>query len=277
MQKRDSHEKPEQMSKIAGTDFENGITVSVNLPDDEKRFGVIKWMGRPEGPKSDVLIGVELFEKIDKPNSEVILDYKFFNCEKGCGVYVKPEQCLKEDPFVDADVSVSQEYILNECYRNDIPDSPIVTDIIAPREIFCSEQLEEICGPFKGIQGHHNSCYLDATLFSMFAFTYVFDTLLYRPSNANDLDQYSKIQTILRDEIVHPLRKTGFVSAEKVMKLRKFLDKTSGTGYTCEEKDPEEFLNSIFSDIFKIEPLLQVCIFLFGLIFLFLILFLLFS
>lgn len=41
--------------------------------------------------------------------------------------------------------------------------------------------LEELCGKFKGIQGHHNSCYLDVTLFSMFAFTPVFDAILYRP------------------------------------------------------------------------------------------------
>lgn len=39
----------------------------------------------------------------------------------------------------------------------------------------------KVCGKFKGIQGHYNSCYLDATLFAMFTFTYVFDTLLFRP------------------------------------------------------------------------------------------------
>jgi len=31
--------------------------------------------------------------------------------------------------------------------------------------------LETLCGKYRGIQGHHNSCYLDATLFSMFTFT----------------------------------------------------------------------------------------------------------
>lgn len=259
MHKRESCDKPIQMDKIPDTDFEYGITVSVNFPNEEKRFGVIKWMGKPENEANEIVIGVELFDEI-KNHTQVTIDYKYFPCEKNYGVYVSPKLCRIEDPFIDEGVLPSHEYILNECYRNEIPDSPIVSDIIAPREIFCPEQLEEICGNFKGIQGHNNSCYLDATLFSMFAFTYVFDTLLYRPPNNNDLEYYTKIQTILRDEIVHPLRKTGFVSAEKVMKLRKFLDQISGTGYTCEEKDPEEFLNSIFSDIFKIEPLLQVII-----------------
>lgn len=41
-------------------------------------------------------------------------------------------------------------------------------------------ELDNICGMYKGIQGNHNSCYLDATLFAMFAFTNVFDAVLYR-------------------------------------------------------------------------------------------------
>ena len=51
-------------------------------------------------------------------------------------------------------------------------------------EIVNIEDLKEICGKFKGIQGHQNSCYLDATLFAMFTFTSVFDTILYRKQNA---------------------------------------------------------------------------------------------
>lgn len=52
-------------------------------------------------------------------------------------------------------------------------------------EIKSLEELEENCGKFKGIQGHHNSCYLDATLFAMFTFTPVFDSLLFRPPEAD--------------------------------------------------------------------------------------------
>lgn len=50
-------------------------------------------------------------------------------------------------------------------------DSPIIPGVKQPvyrdRDMF----VEDICGKYKGIQGHHNSCYLDATLFSMFMFT----------------------------------------------------------------------------------------------------------
>ena len=62
------------------------------------------------------------------------------------------------------------------------------------------------CGTMRGLQGHHNSCYLDATLYSMFAFSSVFDTLLHRQRKDGDLEEYEKVQTVLKDCIVNPLR-----------------------------------------------------------------------
>lgn len=65
---------------------------------------------------------------------------------------------------------------------------------------------------------------------------------------------------MLRDEIVNPLRKNVFVRADRVMKLRNFLDQLSSvSGLTSEEKDPEEFLNSLLSQIMRVEPFLKVC------------------
>lgn len=56
------------------------------------------------------------------------------------------------------------------------PDCPVVPGVVPPLD-----SLGELAGKNRGIQGHHNSCYLDATLFAMFTFTSVFDALLYRP------------------------------------------------------------------------------------------------
>lgn len=43
------------------------------------------------------------------------------------------------------------------------------------------------------------------------------------------------------------------------MKLRELLDQLSSvSGLTCEEKDPEEFLNSLLSQIMRVEPFLKV-------------------
>lgn len=47
--------------------------------------------------------------------------------------------------------------------------------------------------------------------------------------------------------------------ADRVMKLRQLLERLSSvTGLTCEEKDPEEFLNSLLTQIMRAEPFLKV-------------------
>ena len=119
--------------------------------------------------------------------------------------------------------------------------------------------MPQLSGRNKGIQGHQNSCYLDATLFAMFSFTDVFDGLLYRMQTSNDIHEYSQVQQVLREEIVNPLRKSLFVRADKVMKLRQLLeDLTSVRGFTTEEKDPEEFLNSLLTQTLRADPFLEL-------------------
>ena len=111
---------------------------------------------------------------------------------------------------------------------------PPVQGNVAPVKV---KDIREIIGKNNGIQGHQNSCYLDATLFAMFAFTCVFDSLIYRRPNKTDIAEYTEVQQILKEEIVNPLRKYMFVRADKVMKLRKLLDHlTSVRGLTSEEK-----------------------------------------
>lgn len=67
------------------------------------------------------------------------------------------------------------------------------------------------------------------------------------------------MQKVLREEIVNPLRRNMFVRADRVMKLRQLLERLSSvTGLTCEEKDPEEFLNSLLAQIMRAEPFLKV-------------------
>uniref|UniRef100_A0A8C3MSZ6 ubiquitinyl hydrolase 1 n=1 Tax=Geospiza parvula TaxID=87175 RepID=A0A8C3MSZ6_GEOPR len=56
-------------------------------------------------------------------------------------------------------------------------------------------------GRMKGIQGHCNSCYMDAALFSLFSCTSVLDSMLFMPFPLCDRN----VQGILRDEIVNPL------------------------------------------------------------------------
>lgn len=119
--------------------------------------------------------------------------------------------------------------------------------------------LKNFLGKSRGIQGHNNSCYLDATLFAMFSSTTLFDSLLYRPSNKNDIPEYQEIQRILREDIVRPLRKDFIVNADQVMLFRTMLEQSSSVeGLTDEEKDPEEFLSLLLGQILKAEPYLKL-------------------
>ena len=82
-------------------------------------------------------------------------------------------------------------------------DSPYIEGTIPPPLSLSVDRR----GKMSGIQGHHNSCYLDATLFSMFAFTTVFDSLLYRSKTETDLEDYEQVQRVLKEGIVNPLRR----------------------------------------------------------------------
>ena len=135
-------------------------------------------------------------------------------------------------------------------------DSPTIPG----RPIICPtvDNVMKAGGRNLGIQGHQNSCYLDATLFSMFCFTPVFDSLLTRQKDEEDFAIYDEVQRVLREEIVNPLRKGLFVRADNVMKLRILLDSWSDVqGLTDKEKDPEEFLTAI-TQVMKVEPFLEL-------------------
>lgn len=63
---------------------------------------------------------------------------------------------------------------------------------------------ENLIGRFRGIQGDHNSCYMDGTLYSMFAFSNLFDGILRGSEQSDSLVQ--DIRNNLRENIVNPLR-----------------------------------------------------------------------
>ena len=60
-------------------------------------------------------------------------------------------------------------------------------------------------GQMKGIQGHHNSCYMDATLFAMFAFSMAFDSALFEHEELKK--EAMAFRKHLRENIVNPLRR----------------------------------------------------------------------
>ena len=55
-------------------------------------------------------------------------------------------------------------------------------------------EYDQTSGRRRGIQGHKNSCYMDATLFSMFAFSNVFEEILERPRGKGNIQGYEEVQ-----------------------------------------------------------------------------------
>ena len=71
-------------------------------------------------------------------------------------------------------------------------------DAIAGGNLF-----DQYIGDERGIQGHQNSCYLDATLFGLFALSTCFDELFLH----TDTKSNQSIESIIWKKIVNPLRR----------------------------------------------------------------------
>nr|XP_038953728.1 ubiquitin carboxyl-terminal hydrolase CYLD isoform X5 [Rattus norvegicus] len=218
-------------------------------------YGVIRWIGQPPG-LSDVLAGLELEDECAGCTDGTFRGTRYFTCALKKALFVKLKSCRPDSRFA------SLQPVSNQIERcNSLAFGGYLSEVVeenTPPKME-KEGLEIMIGKKKGIQGHYNSCYLDSTLFCLFAFSSALDTVLLRPKEKNDVEYYSETQELLRTEIVNPLRIYGYVCATKIMKLRKILEKVeAASGFTSEEKDPEEFLNILFHDILRVEPLLKI-------------------
>ncbi|KRY51352.1 Ubiquitin carboxyl-terminal hydrolase CYLD, partial [Trichinella britovi] len=86
----------------------------------------------------------------------------------------------------------------------------------------CSNDLAVLIGKPKGIQGHSNSCYMDAALFSMFSCCNAFDSYLLHCRKDMDVKR-KHVVDVLRCDIVYPLRKYQYVRADRVMEFRRLI------------------------------------------------------
>ncbi|XP_048172427.1 ubiquitin carboxyl-terminal hydrolase CYLD isoform X2 [Corvus hawaiiensis] len=218
-------------------------------------YGVIRWIGQPPGV-NEVLAGLELEDECAGCTDGTFKGTRYFTCAPKKALFVKLKSCRPDSRFA------SLQPVSNQIERcNSLAFGGYLSEVVeenTPPKME-NEGLETMIGKKKGIQGHYNSCYLDSTLFCLFSFSSVLDTVLLRPKEMNDVEYYSETQELLRTEIVNPLRIYGYVCATKIMKLRKILEKVeAASGFTSEEKDPEEFLNILFHHILRVEPLLKI-------------------
>ena len=83
---------------------------------------------------------------------------------------------------------------------------------------------EPILGKNKGIEGNSNSCYMDSTIFCMFAYSDVFDGLL--RIDVGKKQVVKELQRLLRENIVGLLRnETGLVERKSHSYLSSFPSK----------------------------------------------------
>ncbi|CAL8339650.1 unnamed protein product [Lota lota] len=207
-------------------------------------YGVIRWKGVPAG-KTGEWAGIELDYDVRNCSDGICGGQRYFTCQMGRALFVPIAMCSPDQRFHGS-------FTRNKTHKIvDIPPDIALDDSEedAP-PISESQAASLLVGRMRGIQGHFNSCYLDATLFSLFCSSTVLDSSLQKP----DCKEEATSQ-ILRKQIVNRLRRKGFVPAESVMSLRKQLGCHT---FLTEEKDPEEVISILLQQVLCMTPLLRL-------------------
>ncbi|KAM4588049.1 ubiquitin carboxyl-terminal hydrolase CYLD [Odontesthes bonariensis] len=232
-QQRSTSHVPLEVGSMVEVVSSNGTTV----------YGVIQWLGIPGG-KMDEWAGIELDYEVNGCSDGMYGGQRYFTCKGNRALFVPITKCSPDSRFV---FSSAERETLKTSRIPPVPpfeeseeDAPPVPE---------SEVSSLLVGKMKGIQGHINSCYLDATLFSLFSSSVAVDSICKRPA-----DSEQPITCTLR-RIVNRLRRQGFVPAESVMNFRKQLGCDT---FRTDEKDPEEFITVLFKKVLYMEPLLKL-------------------
>ncbi|OXB60938.1 hypothetical protein ASZ78_001516 [Callipepla squamata] len=186
--------------------------VQITLDKGNQVSGIIRWLGYLPHTKHK-MAGVELDEDKGVTAGEWLGKY-YFHCAPKRGIFVKLQSC---QPDVRFQCPRSRDLSLVD-YREqeDVPHTPLSFPPLRNEEA-----VHVLRGRMKGIQGHCNSCYMDAALFSLFSCTSVLDSMLFTPFQLCDRN----VQNILRDEIVNPLRKSGAQKEQDCYCYQIFMDK----------------------------------------------------
>uniref|UniRef100_A0A3P8QYP3 Ubiquitin carboxyl-terminal hydrolase CYLD n=1 Tax=Astatotilapia calliptera TaxID=8154 RepID=A0A3P8QYP3_ASTCA len=205
-------------------------------------YGIIRWIGKlPD--RSETMVGLELDENKGVSDG-TFKGQRYFKCPVKRALFVKLSSCRPDSRFQ----STSSNHNEKIC--------TFVQQLTVAYTLQHTEQVKQLLtGRMKGIQGHCNSCYMDAALFSLFSCSSVLDSMLFKSTTPQD----APIQRTLLNDIVNPLRSNGFVEGRHIMKLRQQLQKHGySQSFTTDEKDPEEFLSVIMHHILALDPLLKL-------------------
>uniref|UniRef100_A0A8C7DIN1 ubiquitinyl hydrolase 1 n=1 Tax=Oncorhynchus kisutch TaxID=8019 RepID=A0A8C7DIN1_ONCKI len=206
-------------------ELEVGSMVEVN---DPPLFGVIRWIGRIIGV-SQLVSGIELDQELTAGTDGSYLGERHFRCPANKGLFVKLRNCRRDSRFPAPETPVNQ---VERCNSIAFAEwgSERVEEHTPP--VQGDEARDMYQGWKRGIQGHLNSCYLDASLFSLFSCCSSVDWVLLWPSNPSDGPHCSQAQDLLRCEIVNPLRRCVCVCILSLLPLPLFLSPPLSFSYS---------------------------------------------
>ncbi|XP_038551921.1 ubiquitin carboxyl-terminal hydrolase CYLD isoform X1 [Micropterus salmoides] len=232
-----------QSSSTSHASFEVGSMVEVVSNTGITVYGVVRWLGVPGG-KTDEWAGIELDYDVNGCSDGKYGSQRYFTCKGNRGLFVPVTKCSPDSRFFCSSTG-SETHQPTEAgpvspFEDSDKDTPPIPE---------SEASSLLVGKMKGIQGHFNSCYLDATLFSLFSSSVTLEHICQKPA-----DTEKPITCSLR-KIVNCLRRRGFVPAQSVMNFREQLGCDT---FRTEEKDPEEFITLLFQKVLCVEPLLKL-------------------
>ncbi|CAL8095496.1 unnamed protein product [Orchesella dallaii] len=118
--------------------------------------------------------------------------------------------------------------------------------------------LSPVAGYGRGIQGSNNSSFADATLYSLFACSNIFDVdLLYSKPGQVERGIKKEIREILRKKIVTPLRVSAYCKSENVTHLREAMLPLSSKMHSS-LMEADEFLYLLFDSALHTESFIKL-------------------
>ena len=167
--------------------YEEGDLVELHVEETNGTsvlYGVIKWIGflptssnLPEF--NSKMAGIELEEELHGATNGWHNGSQLFACADRKAIFVpithltpdkRFESSRNSAVFTEKSPHLTTNGSSNGLHGGEFGDMdcPVVPGFHAPIKI---DDLMVFSGRNRGIQGHQNSCYLDATLFAMFSFT----------------------------------------------------------------------------------------------------------
>ncbi|MEE6522667.1 hypothetical protein FKM82_021278 [Ascaphus truei] len=132
--------------------------VQIQYKEGELAFGIIRWMGYlPQ--MEDKMAGVELEEEKGCTDG-TWQSQQYFVCPLKRGIFVKLKACQPDTRFLCNQDSLPKSL---DSGAHSGAGSPTIVEKIPPLQ--GCEAVDVLQGRMRGIQGHCNSCYMDAALF----------------------------------------------------------------------------------------------------------------